>query len=76
EGLLQRTAIHIAWQNSDEALISSGLKEGDQLVLTPLGQVSSGTPVKLLGEEKIAHAKQAKNRSTDKVPATDASQSN
>ena len=76
EGLLQRTAIHIAWQNSDEALISSGLKEGDQLVLTPLGQVSSGTPVKLLGEEKIAHAKQTKNRSTDKVPDTDASQSN
>jgi RND family efflux transporter MFP subunit len=50
EGLLQRMPIRVAWQNSREALISEGLKPGDQLVLTPLGQVSSGTPVKLLGQ--------------------------
>ncbi len=75
-GLLQRTAIEIAWQNSDEALIGSGLKAGDRLVITPLGQVSSGTPVKLLGEEKIARGKQAKDRPTEREPATDAAQSN
>lgn len=52
QGLLQRTEIEVAWQNGQEALIGAGLKAGDQLVLTPLGQVSSGTPVKRLGEEK------------------------
>ncbi|HXK57018.1 MAG TPA: hypothetical protein PLZ16_10265 [Gammaproteobacteria bacterium] len=48
DGLLQRREIEIAWQNGDEALIGKGLAAGDQLVLTPLGQVSSGTRVKLL----------------------------
>lgn len=48
DGLLQRKEIKIAWQNGDEALISNGLKGGDQLVLTPLGQVSSGTRVKMV----------------------------
>jgi len=54
EGVLQRREIEIAWQNSDQALIRKGLTAGDHLVLTPLGQVSSGTQVKLLndGREK------------------------
>ncbi len=42
---LQRKQIEIGWQGEDNVLIKSGLKENDELVLTPLGQVNSGTPV-------------------------------
>ncbi len=45
-GVLERKEIEIAWQNDKEALIKKGMVSGDQLVLTPLGRVSSGTPVK------------------------------
>lgn len=48
--VLKRVDINIRWQNSDEALIETGLVFGDQLVLTPLGQVSSGTPVNIAGD--------------------------
>lgn len=44
---LQRRTIDIAWQDSERALIASGLVDGDVLVTTPLGQVTSGTRVKV-----------------------------
>jgi len=50
DGLLQRREIDVAWQSDNEALIRDGLGAGDRLVLTPLGQVSSGTRVKLLSD--------------------------
>lgn len=43
--VLERRDISIAWQNSTEALVGAGIAAGDQLVLTPLGQLSSGTRV-------------------------------
>lgn len=43
--ILERRSITVAWQNSHDALITSGLHTGDQLITTPLGQVSSGTSV-------------------------------
>lgn len=49
--VLLRKDISIRWQNEQDALISSGLAFGDQLVLTSLGQVSSGTAVSIQGEE-------------------------
>jgi len=49
EGVLQRKNITIAWQSDTEALIDSGLNDGDQLVTTPLGQVTSGTRVSVSG---------------------------
>ncbi|MBN7796345.1 efflux RND transporter periplasmic adaptor subunit [Parahaliea mediterranea] len=52
EGLLQRREITIAWQNADSAVIASGLRAGDALVTTPLGQVTSGTPVAVTGERR------------------------
>lgn len=45
EGVLKRRNVDILWKNNQDAVISDGLKFGDQLVLTSLGQVSSGTPV-------------------------------
>jgi hypothetical protein len=51
EGVLWRRDIDIAWQNDEEAIVSSGLVAGDRLVLTPLGQVTSGIRVTIIGEE-------------------------
>jgi len=45
--VLKRIDITILWQNSNDAVIDSGLNFDDKLVLTPLGQVSSGTSVKI-----------------------------
>ncbi|MFT5482515.1 MAG: multidrug efflux system membrane fusion protein [Halieaceae bacterium] len=44
---LYRRDIEIAWQNDDQAVVASGLVGGDQLIITPLGQVISGTPVRV-----------------------------
>lgn len=51
DGVLLRKEIITRWQNSKDALIERGLEFGDKLVLTSLGQVSSGTPVHVLGEQ-------------------------
>ena len=72
EGLLQRKPIRIAWQNEVEALIGDGLAAGQELVLSSLGQVFSGTPVLVVKDEtsvtKIADEPQAKP--LDISPAT------
>ncbi|QIB65561.1 efflux RND transporter periplasmic adaptor subunit [Kineobactrum salinum] len=52
EGLLQRREIEIAWQNDREAVISSGLAGDEQLVVTPLGQVTSGTRVTIVAQQR------------------------
>jgi RND family efflux transporter MFP subunit len=49
--ILRRRDIEIAWQNDDEAVIGAGLEPGDVLVTTPLGQVTSGIRVSVVGEE-------------------------
>lgn len=51
DSALQRRQVAIAWQNDTEAYIESGLQVGDSLVLTPLGQIASGTPVRVMSEE-------------------------
>lgn len=50
-GALQRREIDIAWQDETRALVRSGLETGEQLVLTSLGQVVSGTRVRVKGGE-------------------------
>jgi RND family efflux transporter MFP subunit len=50
--VLIRREIEIAWQNTTEALIESGLKAGDHLVTTTLGQVTSGLRVAIEGEAR------------------------
>ena len=49
DGVLRRREIGIAWQNDTEAVVSSGIAPGDELVVTPLGQVTSGVRVSILG---------------------------
>jgi RND family efflux transporter MFP subunit len=47
-GVLQRKSVILAWQNAQQALVAKGLNVGDQLVITSLGQVNSGTAVKII----------------------------
>lgn len=47
---LLRKDVEIAWQGPEQALIGSGLSAGQQLVVSPLGQVSSGTKVRWQGQ--------------------------
>ncbi len=49
--LLQRRNIEVTWQNDTDAIIGSGLQQGDKLVTTSLGQVTSGLRVSIVGEE-------------------------
>lgn len=43
-GMLFRRDIQIAFQSADSAVIAKGLTFGEHLVVSPLGQVASGTP--------------------------------
>jgi RND family efflux transporter MFP subunit len=47
--VLQRRDIEIAWQNERDAIIEAGLANGESLVTTPLGQVTSGVRVRVSG---------------------------
>lgn len=49
--VLKRKDVTFAWQNANQAMIKTGLKANDKLVVTPLGQVSSGTKVSILGAQ-------------------------
>ena len=52
EGVLKRKDIALGWQNGTESMVTEGLRANDELVLTPLGQVNSGTPVAIEGQER------------------------
>lgn len=54
DGVLDRRAVDVLWQNDTESIIAGGLVEGDELVTTPLGQVTSGVRVIVAGEPDIA----------------------
>lgn len=60
DGVLKRKDITLAWQNEEIAMLESGLTTGQQLVLTPLGQVTSGTRVALNSKDGETVAKQSK----------------
>ncbi len=63
QGIIERRDIDILWRSKTEALIGSGLKNGDRLVTTTLGQVASGTRVSIEGEAKPKRGnKERKNR--------------
>lgn len=54
DGLLQRRNVRTLWKNDEDALIAEGLEEGENIVLSPLGNVVSGTPVKVAGRDETA----------------------
>jgi len=53
DDVLDRRLVDIAWQDDSEALIRSGLDAGDLLVTTPLGQIVSGTPVRIVDANEV-----------------------
>jgi len=68
KGLLMRKEIQVDWQNGAEAIVTEGLIAGDELVLTSLGQVNSGTPVDILGQPAIVNAANTVTKTTDNMP--------
>lgn len=54
--LLQRSSVKVAWRNDSISLIAEGLKAGDLLVTTALGQVISGTKVEIISESSGVHS--------------------
>ncbi|WP_096085723.1 efflux RND transporter periplasmic adaptor subunit [Agaribacterium haliotis] len=53
DGAVYRRAISIRWQNNESAVIASGLEASEQLVVSPLGQIASGTPVKVISIDGV-----------------------
>jgi RND family efflux transporter MFP subunit len=47
DNVLKRKSVTIAWQNEDVAVVATGIEANELLVLTPLGQVTSGTIVNI-----------------------------
>lgn len=62
DGAVQRQDVSIAFQNKTDALISTGIDAGMALITTPLGQITSGTKVKLLGAKPAMRGKGEKRR--------------
>lgn len=54
DGVVIRKNVKVLWQSTEKALIGEGLKNGDRLVTTTLGQVASGTRASIEGEAKPA----------------------
>ncbi len=71
EGKLFRKDINILWQNNDEAIIDKGLNAGEELVITSLGQVSSGTKVGILGDTKPKDSKRGKQLKLSQAKKTE-----
>lgn len=66
KGTLIRKDIRLGWQNGKQAIVKSGLVAGDELVLTSLGQVSSGTPVAIEGQPTKTVENKTKQKATGK----------
>jgi RND family efflux transporter MFP subunit len=62
DGLLKRKEITISWQNKNIAVLSSGINENDLLVLTPLGQVTSGMRVAISTKDGKVHTRKPSDK--------------
>jgi len=69
DGILSRRDIDVLWQNEEEAVISSGLAAGDQLVTTALGQVTSGVRVAVSGQEGNGEGNREGSRDGNRDPS-------
>ena len=62
DDLLFRKEIDIAWQNGFDTIVNSGVLAGDELVTTPLGQITSGTSVRVAGKKVEDEVRKPKQR--------------
>lgn len=69
DGLLMRKEVQLGWQNGTESIVTLGLNAGEELVLTSLGQVSSGTPVAIAGASPKQSSKQKRMEKLEKTAA-------
>ncbi len=67
DSLLMRKEVQLGWQNGTESIVIQGLKAGDELVLTSLGQVNSGTPVAIKGQATTKKSIKPKTATSSKV---------
>ena len=61
DGVVKRQQVKVSWRDPKQLLIASGLKVGDQLVLTTLGKITSGTAVNLKSEKIKSKRSSRKN---------------
>ena len=54
---LQRRDLDIVWSDKDRAIVQGGLSDGDLLVTTLLGQVTSGVRVTIAGDQDSSSSK-------------------
>lgn len=52
DGFIHRRYIKILWQNNLNTIVSSGLENNENIVLTQLGVIGSGTEVKVMNKKK------------------------
>jgi RND family efflux transporter MFP subunit len=57
DDVLQRRNVEITWQNDQDSIIGTGLGDGDILVTTTLGQVTSGVRVSAILDESVTIVK-------------------
>lgn len=65
-GILKRQDIILDWQNDQLAMVKKGLDVGQQLVLTALGQVNSGTRVNILDASETQAVDKEKSHRKEK----------
>lgn len=71
DGKVERRNVSVGWSDDQNSLIESGLQEGDELVTTPLGRVTSGTLVKVSGHTE-AKPEQVKSTKENRGKAASA----
>ena len=62
DGAVFRREITMKWQDERLSIIESGVTEGEQIVVSPLGNVASGTRVRLTGEQTGSSRSEKQNR--------------
>ena len=61
QGALQKRPVNVVWSSATDAVINSGLNIGEQVVVTPLGSVVSGTKVRIVNNAASQPAQPAHN---------------
>ena len=70
EGILRKKMVNMVWHDGQNVMVGDGLEAGDLLVLTSLGQVSSGTRIKQKSEAEVS-LKKRKGKNNKNRPHTD-----
>lgn len=72
DGALQRRNISLSFQTPQEAVILEGLNPGSELIVSPLGQVTSGTLVSVINDNDNTQTAEHDADGAPQTSATDA----